>query len=137
VLHLKSVGFNWVRVNQRICFPPNVFCFPLSAPPPALLTEAWRGAESGRRSAENVYVDLSRPVSILVHNFLFLFHFLLLKKISKRIFEHCQLQNGKWENNLLSSLPLPLSLSLSLQSPLSLSTKEQKWHNNTTTLLIM
>jgi hypothetical protein len=34
------------------------------SPPPCMLalpTEAWRGAESGRRLAENVYIDLPGP----------------------------------------------------------------------------
>jgi hypothetical protein len=46
---------------------------PLSAPPCllALPTEAWRGAESGRRSAENVYVNLPGPdtVQLLLINY--------------------------------------------------------------------
>ncbi len=49
---------------------------PLSAPPPtpcllALATEAWRGAESGRRLAENVYVNLPGPntVQLLLINY--------------------------------------------------------------------
>jgi hypothetical protein len=38
----------------------SAFCSPLLL---ALPTEAWQGAESGRRSAENVHVDLSGPLS--------------------------------------------------------------------------
>jgi hypothetical protein len=62
-----------VRVNQRICFLPNVFRFLLSAPPPRLLaltTDAWRGAESGRRSAETVYIDLPGPGPLILKSFL-------------------------------------------------------------------
>ncbi len=49
-----------VCVNQRIHFPPNVFCFLL----PARLQwvePAGGGAESGRRWTENVDVDLPWP----------------------------------------------------------------------------
>ncbi len=52
----------WVRVNQCIRFPLNLFRFLL----PRLLalsTEAWRGAESRRRSVEKVYIDLPGPLS--------------------------------------------------------------------------
>jgi len=44
-----------VRVNQRICFPPNINDFPLSAPPPCLLAvRERRKAESG--TAREVYM---------------------------------------------------------------------------------
>ena len=68
-VHYRS--FKRVRVNQHIHFWLNIFRF---LPPPRLLalpTEAWWGAESRRRSAENVYVDLPRPqllYSFLVNN---------------------------------------------------------------------
>jgi hypothetical protein len=63
LLQVRQTRFFGIRVNQRIRFPPNVFCFPPPSPPHmlALPTEAWRGAESRRRSAENVYVDLHGP----------------------------------------------------------------------------
>ncbi len=38
----------------------------------ALPTEAWPGAESGRRSAENIYVDLPGPVNALKNSEIFL-----------------------------------------------------------------
>jgi hypothetical protein len=56
-------------------FFANVFCFLLPRQV-ALTTEAWQGAESRRRSAENVCIDLPRPpnfegkkvIDILVKN---------------------------------------------------------------------
>ncbi len=51
-----------VRVNKRYRFPPNVCRFPLPLPRlVALPTEAWRGAENCRCSAENSYVNLPGP----------------------------------------------------------------------------
>jgi hypothetical protein len=62
----ESLGFThkvklWVRVNQRIRFPPNDNDFPLSAlrfPPPNYtfrveLAGGGRGAESGKQKAES------------------------------------------------------------------------------------
>ncbi len=64
---ISQLDFPRVRVNQHIHFPLSAFRFLLSAfRSPRLLalpTEAWQGVKSGRRSAENIYIDLPGPIS--------------------------------------------------------------------------
>jgi hypothetical protein len=70
LLQVRQTRLFGVRVNQHIRFPSNVFRFLL----PHLLalpTEAWRGAESRRRSAENVYIDLHGPHIFVCSRFIF------------------------------------------------------------------